>query len=116
MIAPPALGRVPLIVVLCFVAGVAAVALGSLSAFSFVFWVGAMVACGLVAVWWSVRTQQDLLSPLSLTALFYVLTFAAGAVYCWFNPSIPGYNSKYLGDHATLPAAVELGVVAFVMF
>ena len=84
----------------------------------YTFWLGvALVSVTTIgAITWSVRKEGDALSPLTLSAIFYFLTFAAGAVYFWFNPALPGFNSRPVGNRDHLPFGVVFGGVAFLLF
>jgi hypothetical protein len=57
--------------------------------------------------------ERDALSPLGLTAVFYLLSFAGGGVYFWavHNPELTGIAPVY--DQSDVRRAVILALVAF---
>ena len=109
-------GRYALAFVLAAALAAGIVWVSALPAFSFIGWIAVLIATAVFCVWWSIKRTGDAFSPLTLTAIFYVLTFVGGAIYFWFVPMLPGFNSAFLGDRDELPRAVELGAIAFALF
>lgn len=96
------------------VAGVCVVLLAPSQVAAFVLAVGAVIAIGIAAVWSEVRRYGDALTPLTLCAVFYVLTFAGGAIYFWFNPKLTtGAISSVLITRPDLIDGTAIGAVGF---
>jgi nitrate reductase NapE component len=115
----PSLSRlswIALVAVLAAAAALFAVWFAELPGFFFWLGVTTMGTLAILAIVWSVRVQKDALSPLALSAVFYFLTFAGGAVYFWFHPAMPGFNARPVGDRDHLPVAVWLATTAWVLF
>jgi hypothetical protein len=65
------------------------------------------------------RRSRDALSPLGLTAVFYLLGFAAGGLYFWANPrpSTPLIDAlPFPPTHANLTSAIWIATLAWFTF
>jgi hypothetical protein len=104
---------------LALFAGAAISAVASLD--SFWFFLGLVVlsssTLGVLAV--LARRARDALSPLGLTAIFYLLGFAAGGLFFWVNPqpSTPLIDElPFPPTHADLTSAIWIAVLAWITF
>jgi hypothetical protein len=68
---------------------------------------------GTLAVGWR---SGDLLSPLMLSAAFYLLAYVGGALYFWHNPANPQGNIALTISHSELTDPVWLATAAWVTF
>ncbi len=76
--------------------------------------IGAMVLAVVIAVTVDVKRTGDLCSPLCLSGLFYLLAFAAGPVFFWFNPDFGQNSLRTLPfDHPALVMATGLCLLAW---
>jgi hypothetical protein len=105
----------------CVAVGVGGLAAVAADADALWFWLGvATLSASTVAVLGVLaRRSRDALSPLGLTAIFYLLGYAAGAVYFWFDPlpSSPVIDRLPLRPaHEDLTVAVWVATLAWAAF